>query len=217
MEIYKIGSRGEIVKRIQRILHLIPDGIYGRLTAEAVTDFQLAHNLKADGVVGPETSAVLFTDDNYIKSKRTIKYIVVHCTATKEGVDLCVADIRKMHKKNGWADIGYHYVVNLEGIVENGRHVDLVGAHVKGYNSNSIGVVYVGGLDKNGKAADTRTTKQKGALIDLLKVLKDFYPEAKIVGHRDLSPDLNHNGIIEPNEWIKECPCFDAKKEYSAL
>ena len=112
---------------------------------------------------------------------------------------------------------GRPYEHHNDGIVENGRHVDLVGAHVKGYNSNSIGVVYVGGLDKNGKAADTRTTKQKGALIDLLKVLKDFYPGAKIVGHRDLSPDLNHNGIIEPTEWIKECPCFDAKKEYSAL
>ena len=75
-------------------------------------------------------------------------------------------------------------------------------------------VVYVGGLDCKGKAKDTRTEKQKAALLALLVDLRKLYPEARISGHRDFSPDLNGNGIIEPKEWIKECPCFDAKLEY---
>ncbi|MBO4551496.1 MAG: N-acetylmuramoyl-L-alanine amidase [Bacteroidaceae bacterium] len=148
------------------------------------------------------------------KSKRTITDIVVHCTASVAGKDLTVEDIRKIHKKNGWADIGYHYVVRLDGRIEVGRDIDKIGSHVKGHNSHSIGVVYVGGLDANGRAKDTRTENQKNSLLNLLMMLRKLYPEARISGHRDFSVDLDGNGIIEPKEWIKQCPCFDAKIEY---
>ena len=219
MEIYKLGSRGEGVKAIQRALHLIADGVFGKLTREAVVTFQKENRLAADGIVGPATLAKLLpavTKDVLPckKSKRTVTDIVIHCTASKVGRDLTAADIRKQHKSQGWADIGYHYVVRLDGTIELGRDVDKIGAHVGGYNAHSIGVVYVGGIGVDGKGKDTRTENQKKALINLLSMLRKVYPKALISGHRDFSPDKNHNGIVEPSEWIKECPCFDARREY---
>lgn len=89
------------------------------------------------------------------------------------------------------------------------RDEDTVGAHARGYNAISLGVCYEGGLDENGKAADTRTPRQKEALHRLVHELLQRYPEAKVVGHRDLSPDTNYNGIVDPWERIKECPCFE--------
>ena len=123
-----------------------------------------------------------------------------------------------------FVDIGYHYVVTLDGRVHLGRDVDQAGAHVSGYNANSIGVVYVGGLENRPgtpynklKPKDTRTDAQKEALLSLLIDLRKLYPQAVIQGHRDFSPDRNHNGTIEPSEWIKACPSFDAKTEYRKL
>lgn len=216
MELYKRGSTGPMVRQIQKALHLMPDGIYGAITEEAVRKWQAAHGLPADGIVGPKTLLKLIPE-RLKKSKRTITDIVIHCTATRAWQDYSADDIRRMHKAQGWADIGYHYVVRLDGTIEPGRDVDKIGAHVSGHNANSIGVVYVGGLDNQGKAKDTRTENQKNALLNLLLDLRQLYPNARISGHRDFSPDLNGNGTIEPNEWIKECPCFDAKSEYRRI
>ena len=94
------------------------------------------------------------------------------------------------------------------------RDEDTAGAHARGYNAISLGVCYEGGLDENGKAADTRTPLQKEALHHLVKELLQRYPEAKVVGHRDLSPDTNYNGIVDPWERIKECPCFEVSDEF---
>lgn len=148
---------------------------------------------------------------------RDIKYIVVHATATKQGQNFTAKDIDRWHKQRGWSGIGYHYVIDIYGNLEKGRPENRIGAHVKGYNRNSIGVVYVGGLNKNLAPKDTRTNAQKEALKTLLKSLKTRYPKAKILGHRDFSKDLNGNGIIEPFEFIKACPCYDAKTEYKTL
>ena len=93
------------------------------------------------------------------------------------------------------------------------RDEDTVGAHARGFNASSLGVCYEGGLDENGKAADTRTSRQKEAMHRLVSELLQRYPDAKVVGHRDLSPDTNYNGIVDPWERIKECPCFEAKAE----
>jgi len=89
-----------------------------------------------------------------------------------------------------------------------------VGAHALGYNARSIGICYEGGLDVNGRPADTRTMAQKAALVELIGALLKRFPGARLVGHRDLSPDLNHDGVIEKHEWIKVCPCFEVKEEY---
>lgn len=136
---------------------------------------------------------------------RKIDYIVVHCTATKEGQDFHACDIDKWHKQRGWKGIGYHYVVDLDGTIEKGRNESEIGSHVAGWNKNSIGVVYVGGLDKNGNPKDTRTEAQKESLWKLLCALLVKYPSAIIRGHRDF-PNVK-----------KACPCFDAMKEYSVI
>ena len=91
-----------------------------------------------------------------------------------------------------------------------------VRAHARGYNSISLGVCFEGGLDANGKPADTRTPHQKEALHRLVGELLQRYPEAKVVGHRDLSPDTNYNGIVDPWERIKECPCFEVIEEFES-
>ena len=135
---------------------------------------------------------------------RTIKEIILHCTATEEGKNFTVADIDKWHRNRGWLGIGYHYVVYLDGTIAYGRKPTEIGAHCKegGHNRHSIGVCYVGGL-RNGKPADTRTPQQKIALLRLLSNLKTIYPNAKIYGHRDFA--------------AKACPCFDARREYGEL
>jgi len=201
------------VKQIQQALHLYPDGIFGKNTEAVVKKWQAENGLKPDGIVGPATLAKLLPL-RLKKSKRTITDIVVHCTATRAWQDYDVDDIRRMHKAQGWSDIGYHYLVKLDGTIQQGRDVDIIGAHVSGHNAHSIGVVYVGGLDNQGKAKDTRTENQKCALLNLMMDLRKLYPKAKISGHRDFSPDKNGDGTITPDEYIKACPCFDAVTEY---
>ena len=207
MTLYKRGSRGEMVRQIQKALHLLADGIFGSQTEEAVRNFQKMKGLKADGIVGPATLAKLIPQ-RLKKSKRMINKIIIHCSATPEGKDYTVDDIRRWHKQQGWSDIGYHYVVYRNGDVVNGRDVDIQGAHCadNGGNINSIGICYIGGCARDGKTPkDTRTDAQKFALLHLLLDLKKLYPHAVILGHRDL------------DEHGKLCPSFDAKKEYRLL
>ena len=214
------GTRGDDVKALQMQLTaagygVIEDGIFGKLTHEALVTFQREHGLFPDGIVGPKTMAALTAPENQptmTKSRRTITDIIVHCTATPEGKAFTVQDIRRWHTTpvyeggRGWSDIGYHYVVCLDGSVQNGRDVNIIGAHCSGHNSHSIGVVYVGGCAADGKTPmDTRTPVQKTALIQLLKQLRQLYPKARIVGHRDY------------DQHGKACPSFDAKTEYKDI
>lgn len=148
---------------------------------------------------------------------RRINLIVVHCSATMEGHPFNAKAIDQMHRARGFNKIGYHYVVLLDGTVEEGRKEEEVGAHVSGYNQNSIGVCYIGGIGKEGAAKDTRTPQQKASLANLIRQLRVKYPGARVVGHRDLSPDINHDGRITPNEYIKQCPCFNVQDEYSSV
>lgn len=149
---------------------------------------------------------------------RRITSIAIHCSATPAGRDVRAATIRGWHKAKGWSDIGYHFVVDLDGTIEVGRSLAQAGAHVQGYNNNSIGICYVGGLAADGKtSADTRTPAQKAALVGLLRELKARFPAAVVKGHRDYSPDTNGNGRVDRAEWLKDCPCFDAQVEYADL
>ena len=220
---YKKGDKGDMVRQIQKALAaagygVIADGIFGEITREAVLAYQSENGLKADGIVGPATMTKLLAAKISIKkSRRRIDAIVIHCTASKPDKDLNVEDVRKIHKKKGWSDIGYHYLIRLDGRIETGRDVDLIGAHVSGYNAHTIGVCYVGGLDDNGRKVDTRTINQKESLINLLRMLRAAYPKAAIKGHRDYSPDKNGNGTVEPAEYIKACPCFNAIPEYQNI
>ncbi len=152
---------------------------------------------------------------------KKIDSIVIHCSATRAGQVVRAADIDKWHKERGFAMIGYNYVIGLDGKVEVGRPLTRDGAHCNtagtsglSYNKHSIGICYVGGLDKNGKPADTRTPEQKLSLYNLVYKLMDKYPIVDVLGHRDASPDRNKDGKITPNEWIKQCPCFDVRAEF---
>lgn len=132
---------------------------------------------------------------------RNINEIIIHCTATPEGRHHTVADIRAWHKGQGWSDIGYHYVVYLDGTVHTGRPIEKVGAHVSGRNSGTVGVVYVGGCDVTGKKAkDTRTPEQREALLKLCRDLIKNYPTIKKVS--------GHNQYAN-----KACPSFDVRKD----
>jgi N-acetylmuramoyl-L-alanine amidase len=145
---------------------------------------------------------------------RKITMIVIHCTATQEGKDYDVETIRGWHKKRGFRDIGYHFIVGIDGKIKKGRPIEQSGAHAKGYNSESIGVSYVGGLGAGNKAKDTRRMAQIHALRNIVDVLQIVFPDIeRVVGHRDLSVDLNGDGVITPNEWLKQCPCFDVATE----
>ena len=145
---------------------------------------------------------------------RAVNKIVIHCSATREGVNVSAATIDTWHRKRGFDQIGYHYVIGLDGAIQAGRPVNIMGAHVGGGgNSASIGIAYIGGVDANLKAKDTRTEAQKVALIKIIKILKNIYPEASIHGHRDYSVDLDGDGV-EAHEYMKMCPCFDAEVEY---
>lgn len=141
--------------------------------------------------------------------RKSTTAIAIHCTATREGQNIDATTVDGWHLKQGWAGIGYHYLIHLDGSIEAGRPEGAVGSHIAGHNSNSVGIVYVGGLDAQGKPKDTRTAEQKAALAQLVRQLKANYRPTKIGGHRDFSPDKNGDGVITPNEWLKACPCFD--------
>ena len=148
---------------------------------------------------------------------KNIRRIVIHCTATREGQEIPAATIRRWHLRQGWSDIGYHFVIGIDGEIERGRPEDLPGSHVKGFNAGSIGVVYVGGLDAQGRGKDTRTPAQRLALAQLVHRLLAKYPGAEVLGHRDLSPDKDRDGVVEPHEWLKECPCFDVRAWWAGV
>lgn len=131
---------------------------------------------------------------------REINKIIIHCSATPEGREHTVADITAWHKARGFATIGYHWVIYLDGTIHKGRPEEQMGAHTTGQNQNSIGICYIGGTDAKGNPKDTRTDKQKVALIALVNELKEKYPKASVHGHCEFA--------------AKACPSFDVKKEF---
>ncbi len=239
---YRQGSTGPVVKQIQKVIGAYPDGIWGKITTECVKAWQREHKLTADGIAGPRTLAAMgitavqeglkgSTGSSGVsqvtacyagktitlrKSKRRIDEIIVHCTASREGQEQTVAQIRANHVApvskggRGWSDIAYNYVVYLDGTVHEGRNINVSGAHCTNHNANSIGIVYVGGVEnrpgvayKDLKPKDTRTEAQKASLLALLVDLRKLYPNASIHGHRDFAN--------------KACPSFDATTEYRKI
>ena len=132
-------------------------------------------------------------------SANDIKYLVLHCSASRCNQDYSVELLRRDHKARGFYDIGYHFYIRKDGKKTQHRMLLEVGAHCIPYNRCSIGICYEGGLDEDGKPANTLTKEQEERINDLLINLHKLFPKAKIVGHRDL-----------PGASPKECPCFDA-------
>lgn len=139
---------------------------------------------------------------------RNIKRIFVHCTAGSQ--KQTKNDLLREFKAKGWSAPGYHYVVFPDGRVDSLLAEDKVSNGVQGFNSTAINIAYVGGIDSNGRAIDNRTEAQKEALRSKLTELKKKYPNAHIMGHRDIWGK-------NPANWKKQCPCFDAEKEYENI
>lgn len=130
---------------------------------------------------------------------RKIDKIIIHCSATPEGRDVKTETIRQWHLKRGWSDIGYHYVIELDGKIVSGRPLERVGAHCRGENTGSIGICYVGGVNEEMIPKDTRTEAQRAALHSLLFDLTDNFANATIHGHNEFSS--------------KACPSFNVQTE----
>lgn len=142
---------------------------------------------------------------------RPVSLIVIHCTATRADIDFTQKDLLRCHRLKGMSMVGYHFYIRKDGYIWSTRPLEREGAHARGYNWQSIGIAYEGGLDAQGHPADTRTEKQKYSMRALIRTLKKDFPITRVCGHRDLSPDLNGNGAVEPHEWLKQCPCFDVE------
>jgi len=134
---------------------------------------------------------------------RQINKIIIHCSATPEGRKTSAEEIKSWHLERGFSDIGYHYIIHLDGSISYGRNIDKIGAHSRGQNKMSIGVCYIGGLDECLDPKDTRTPQQKESLLILLKTLKKLHSKSVIYGHRDFSE--------------KACPSFNAFEEYKYI
>ena len=137
---------------------------------------------------------------------RKIDKLIIHCSATPEFKEFDVDDIRNWHVNgNKWSDVGYHFVIKIDGTIQIGRPINKIGSHVKGKNRSSIGICYIGGMNRDMTDwIDTRTPEQKVSLIALLKELKEKYTEAVVYGHNDFTDK-------------KVCPCFNAKQEYKYI
>ena len=129
---------------------------------------------------------------------RPINKILIHCTATEAEMDIDVKDVRQWHLARGFNDIGYHYLIKIDGSIKAGRPIELIGAHCRGQNKFSIGIAYVGGVE-NGQPKDTRTDEQKKSLRKLIKKIKRIYPDIQVFGHNDFSN--------------KACPSFNVADE----
>ena len=233
MMTYREGSRGTVVALIQKKIGCYPDGIWGKLTTEAVKAFQKAHSLTPDGIAGPRTLAAMGIEamtpkgdglhvgpDSVVssyggkairlkRSRRRIDEIIIHCTATPEGQPRTVEQIRQQHKAQGWSDIGYHILVTLDGQAHLGRDMDISGAHAEGHNSHSIGVCYVGGLENRPGVAykdlKAKDTRTEAQKATLMTLLMDL---------RKLYPKARIIGHRDVDTHGKACPSFDAKSEY---
>lgn len=142
------------------------------------------------------SNALLYSSQ--YQNYRPIELIVIHCSATRSDRPFPLEAVIACHRARGFATIGYHYYLTRDGTVHAGRPLYQEGAHVTGHNRRSIGICYEGGLNPDGIPADTRTEAQKESLLKLLHRLKTDYPQARIVGHRDLDPR-------------KACPCFEVR------
>jgi len=133
-----------------------------------------------------------------MKTKRKINKLIIHCSATPPDMDVGVKELRAWHIERGFKDIGYHHVIKRNGEIEEGRHIDLVGAHCKGQNTGSIGVCMVGGVDEHNRPESNFTSEQWRTIENYARIFKASFPYATIHGH---------------NEYAnKACPSFDVQE-----
>ena len=135
---------------------------------------------------------------------RDIKYIVIHCTASQPNTKK-EAILSYWKNTLKWKTVGYHRLIDANGVIHELAKFEQITNGVKGYNSQSIHFSYIGGIDEAGRPKDTRTIKQKESLLYLVKQAKKQFPNAIVQGHKDFK------GVA------KACPSFEAKNEYKAI
>ena len=160
-------------------------------------------NIGEEKVRSERTLLAGVEDGKNMKSADSVRFLVLHCSATRRNQDYSVEQLRRDHKARGFYDIGYHFYIRKDGTMTQHRKLLEVGAHARPYNRCSIGICYEGGLDEQGKPCNTLNSLQFERIKELLVVLKRLFPKAEIVGHRDL-----------PGTSPKECPCFEAKEVF---
>lgn len=180
------------------------DGAFGpatlRASMEALAKSDSAPEPDKTAMATPQWGDVPVSAPTLKKAGRDVHTIIVHCTATREGQDFTVSDVRAWHRQRGWNDIGYHYVVYRDGSIHEGRPVSQVGAHVANHNEGTIGVAYIGGVSADGKTAkDTRTAEQRVSLRWLVSELARLHGADRIAGHREYAS--------------KACPSFDVRAD----
>ena len=137
-------------------------------------------------------------DGTLMAGPDSVRFLVIHCSATRSDRSYPVERLLRDHRARGFRTVGYHFYLRRDGTLTQHRRLLEVGAHARPYNRCSIGICYEGGLDPQGRPADTRTPVQRDRLRQLLSLLRELFPEARVVGHRDL-----------PGATPKACPCFD--------
>lgn len=150
---------------------------------------------------------------------RTIKRLVIHCSATPNGRHHTVHDIDDWHRANKWrrdpaaaarcgnpelTSIGYTRVIYTNGESHQGRCWDEVPVSVRGWNSDAIAICMIG--------TNKFSLQQWDTLKREVSFLRSQLKIEIIQGHRDLSPDKDGDGSVEPHEWLKDCPGFDVAK-----
>ena len=144
--------------------------------------------------------AIIHHHQTTMNNVTPITHLIIHCTATPEGRDVTLKDVDRWHRQLGWNGCGYHYLITLDGRIHPARPLYQAGAHCRGYNTHSIGIAYVGGVERDGRTPkDTRTAAQRQSLSTLVKGLHRLFPQARLVGHHDLNPN-------------KACPCFNVSR-----
>lgn len=152
-----------------------------------------------------------------MKNRKLTNYILIHASATDSSIDVGVAEIRRWHQARKAKDVGYHYIVRRNGNVETGLLIEKVGKHCsfkaengKSYDTQSIAICLVGGLEK-GRSKHNFTSFQMSALRKLINEIQIEYPDLEVLGHRDASPDQNKDGVITEDEYLRQCPSFNVK------
>ena len=138
-----------------------------------------------------------------MKTRNRTDYIVIHCAATKPSMDIGFTEIDQWHKRRGWLGCGYTWIIRRDGTIETGRSLEEVGAHVKGFNHNSVGICLVGGMDVDGDPDANYTQLQWDSLDSLVDVMTKIYPNAAVVGHNDLDPNKSCP-VFEVTEWLNQ-------------
>lgn len=142
------------------------------------------------------------------------KFITVHCSASPPSSRIGATEIRQMHLNRGWSDIGYHFIIERDGKIVEGRPTNIQGAHVSGHNKDNIGVCLVGGVNEQLKPEANYTQHQMTSLSDIIDELMSKYaiPSSNVKGHRDWFGDTNKDGVVDSRDWLKACPCFDVRQ-----